>query len=175
MVDDRDILAEFASADALLAAVKKARETGYTQLEAYTPFPVDGLAEAIGFDEDIIPYVGFAGAVFGAAVGFFMQVYVNLDFPLNSGGRDVIAVPAFLVVTFELTILFSALFLLVGMLWLNRLPRLHHPLFDVERFHLASRDRFFLRLSKADPAFKRPEAESFLRTLGPVSISEVAP
>jgi hypothetical protein len=113
--------------------------------------------------------------VFGAAVGFFMQVYVNLDFPLNSGGRDVIAVPAFLVVTFELTILFSALFLLVGMLWLNRLPRLHHPLFDVERFHLASRDRFFLRLSKADPAFKRPEAESFLRTLGPVSVSEVAP
>jgi Protein of unknown function (DUF3341) len=175
MADGRDLLAEFASADALLGAVHKARDEGYTRMDAYTPFPVDGLAEAIGFDEDIIPYVGFAGGVFGAAVAFFMQVYVNLDFPLNSGGRDVIPVPAFLVVTFELTILFSALFLLIGMLWLNRLPRLHHPLFDVERFHLASKDRFFLRLCDGDPAFKRPEAESFLKTLGPVSVSEVAP
>jgi hypothetical protein len=175
MPESADLMAEFSSADALLDAVRQVREAGYRRIEAYTPFPVEGLAEALALDEDIIPIVGFGGAVFGAAVAFFMQAYVNLDFPLNSGGRDVIPVPAFLVVTFELTILFSALFLLVGMLILDRLPRLHHPLFDVERFHLASSDRFFLRLSAGDSRFQRSETEDFLRRLGPISLSQVAP
>jgi ActD protein len=173
MAEGHDLLVEFSSADALLEAVKTARNAGYSKLNAYTPFPVEGLAEALGFKERIMPMIGFAGAVFGAALGYFMQVYVNIDFPLNSGGRDIIPVPAFLVVTFELTILFSAAFLLFGMLALDRLPRLHHPLFDIERFHLASKDRFFLRLSATDPTFNAPDAQAFFRRLSPISVHEV--
>jgi hypothetical protein len=171
MTESRDLLIEFSSANALLDAVRQAREAGYRGLDTYTPFPVEGLAETLGIKERLMPKIGFAGAIFGAILGFLMQIYVNVDFPINSGGRDVIAVPAFLVVTFELTILFSALFLLFGMLALNRLPRLHHPLFDVERFHLASRDRFFLRLSADDPSFEN--ARIFFEEMAPVSLSEV--
>lgn len=171
MVEKRDFLAEFSGAEALLEAVRQAREAGYTRLSAYTPFPVEGLAEALGYREHIVPMLGFAGAVFGAVLGYLMQVYTSLNFPTNSGGRDVVAPPAFLVITFELTILFSALFLLLGMLALNRLPRLHHPLFDVERFRLASRDRFFLRISADDPSFA--DARAFLEKIRPASLNEV--
>jgi hypothetical protein len=169
MADRVRLLAEFASADALLDAVARARDAGFRKLEAYTPFPIEGLAQALGFRERTIGPLTFAGGVFGALVGYFMQVYVNLDYPLNVGGRGVIAVPAFLVVTFELTILFAVLAAILGMLGLNRLPRLNHPLFEVPRFRLASLDRFFLCIESED----RAATERFLRALAPVEISEV--
>jgi hypothetical protein len=164
------LLAEFSSADALLEAIGKARGAGFRRIEAFTPFPVEGLAEALGIRERAIGPLTFAGGVFGALLGYLMQVYVNLDYPLNVGGRDLIAVPAFLVVTFELTILFAVLAAILGMLVLDRLPRLNHPLFEVPRFRLASLDRFFLCLESED----RAAAERLLRSLAPVGISEVA-
>lgn len=164
------LLAEFASADALLEAIGKARGAGFRRIEAFTPFPVEGLAEALGIRERAIGPLTFAGGVFGALLGYLMQIYVNLDYPLNVGGRDLIAVPAFLVVTFELTILFAVLAAIVGMLVLDRLPRLNHPLFEVPRFRLASLDRFFLCLESED----RAAAERLLRSLAPVGVSEVA-
>ena len=170
MADRALLLAEFASADALLKAIHRARSEGFRRMEAFTPFPVEGIAEALGIRERAIGPITFAGGVFGALLGYLMQVYVNLDYPLNVGGRDVIAVPAFLVVTFELTILFAVLAAILGMLVLDRLPRLSHPLFEAPRFRLASLDRFFLCIDSED----RAAAERFLRGLAPVGVSEVA-
>lgn len=167
------LLAEFGSPDALLDALDDARRAGYSRLDAFTPFPIEGLAERIGFRERRVPWLALLGGGFGAALGFGMQVYVNLDYPLNVGGRAVISTPAFLVVSFELMILFAVLFAIVGMLALDRLPRLHHPLFDAERFHLASVDRFFLYVGSDDPRFDRAEAAAFLRGLGAASVTEV--
>jgi hypothetical protein len=171
---DQGLLAEFKTPELLLDAVKRTRQSGYRRIEAFTPFPVEGLADALGIRDGRVPWLGLIGGIFGALSGFLMQVYVNLDFPLNVGGRDVIAVPAFLVVTFELMILFAVLFPILGMLALNRLPCLHHPLFDVERFHLASVDRFFLYIRTADSGHDEAEARSFLSSLDPVSITKVA-
>ena len=170
----RGLLAEFASADALVAAVKRARSEGYSQIDAYTPFPIEGLGPAIGFpDEPKMGWIGFWGAVFGAFIGFFMQVYANLFYPLDIGGRRLIAVPAFLVSTFELMILFSGFSLLFGMLYLNGMPRLYHPVAEAESFGRATRDRFFLCIRGDDPKVRSGEAEIFLKNLSPVSLVEV--
>jgi hypothetical protein len=173
MADRYGLLAEFKTPEALIEAVTRARQSGYRQIEAFTPFPIDGLAEALAFKDSRVLWLGLIGGVFGALFGFFMQVYVSLDFPLNVGGRDVVAVPAFLVVSFELTILFAVLFPIVGMLALNRLPRLHHPLFDAERFHLASIDRYFLCILASDAQYDEDKAGAFLRGLDPVSVTTV--
>lgn len=167
------LLAEFAGADALIRAVRHARAEGYRRIETYTPFPIEGVEEAIGFRENRIAGLCLAGGLSGSALGFLMQVYVNLDFPINVGGRALIAVPAFLVVTFELIILFAVLFAVFGMLALNRLPRLHHPLFDAERFRLASLDRFFLCVRGDDPRFDPKYTADFLQQLAPVTIVQV--
>lgn len=167
------LLAEFATPEAVLEAARRARAAGYRRMDAYTPFPVKGLAEAIGFREARVPRLTLIGGVFGAALAFFMQVYVSLDYPLNVGGRPLVPVPAFLVVTFELTILFAVLFSVGSMLFFNGLPRLHHPLFEAAPFQLESMDRFFLCIESADARFDRQQTAAFLRSLGPLSISEV--
>lgn len=167
------LLAEFDRAETVLAAANRTREAGYRQFDAYTPFPIDGLAEAVGFRDTRVLWLTLVGGLFGAAFAYAMQVYVNLDFPLDVGGRPVVAPPAFLIVTFELLILFAVLFPVVGMLAMNGLPRLHHPLFSVERFHLASRDRFFLCIESDDPMFDLEKTRAFLEGLDPVSVAEV--
>jgi hypothetical protein len=167
------LLAEFASPDALKAAIVRAKTEGYARVEAFTPFPVPGLAEAAGFRDRRIPIACLLGGLAGAATGFVMQVYVSLDYPLNVGGRALIPIPAFAVVTFELTILFAVSAAVIALLWLNGLPRLSHPLFNVERFHLASRNRFFLCIEGRDPRFDVTATRSFLEKLHPVSIAEV--
>lgn len=173
-MDDRyGLLAEFKTAEALLQAVLRARKMGYRRIEAFTPFPIDGLAEALDIRDDRVLWLGLIGGVFGALLGFCMQVYVSLDFPLNVGGRDLVAVPAFLVVSFELMILFAVLFPIAGMLTLNRLPRLNHPLFDVERFHLASIDRYFLCIRATDPQYDEDKSIAFLNGLDPVFVAKV--
>jgi hypothetical protein len=168
------LAAEFADAEALLNAVRQLRADGYRRFEAYSPFPIEGLAEAEGFHEAKIAAATLAGGIIGAATGYGMQVYTNLDFPIDIGGRPLIAQPAFVLITFELMVLFAVTACILAMLVLNRLPKLHHPVFDIERFDLATLDRFFLVIDRDDAQFDRRDSPALLRRLGAVDI-EPAP
>ncbi|MGY3478531.1 DUF3341 domain-containing protein [Bradyrhizobium ottawaense] len=167
------LLAEFRTPEALMAAAREAREAGYRHLDAFTPFPVEGLDRILHIPRPGISFVGLAGAIIGASTALLMQLYVNYDYPLNVGGRPVYAISAFAVVTFELTILFSALSMLIAMLWQNGLPRLNYPVFGAERFHRASRDRFFLCVNADDDQFSAGETSDFLRGIGALSVEFV--
>ncbi len=166
------VLAEFAEPQALVDATRRLRAQGFTRVDAFTPFPVDGLAEALGFSERRVPLATLVGGIVGAVAGFLMQVGTNLDFPLWIGGRPLVAVPAFMLIVFELMVLFAVLGGIGTMLISNRLPRLHHPLFDAERFHLASSDRFFLAVL-AGPGFDPAAARTALARLNPTSLTDV--
>lgn len=168
------LLAEFESADALLAAVHAATGEGYRRLDAYSPFPVEGLAEAIGFRADRLPWIILAGTLLGALIGYGMQWYsAVIDYPFNSGGRPLHAWPAFIVITFELAVLGGAFAAFIGMIVLNGLPRLHHPVFNTRAFQLASRNRFFLVIRADDPEFDREATRAFLEGLKPLAAQEV--
>jgi hypothetical protein len=167
------LLAEFDSPEALLAAARKTREAGYRALDAFTPFPVEGLARTLRLPRPKISWVGLFGGLAGGTFALLMQSYVSFDFPLNVGGRPVYALSAFAVVTFELTILFSALSMIAVMLWQNGLPRLNFPLFAARRFRLASKDRFFLCVESRDAAFDEQVTASFLKGLGAISVELV--
>src|SRR5947209_1982525 len=156
------VLAEFDRPEALTKAARETRATGFRAFDAFTPFPIEGLAEAIGFSDPRVLLATLAGGVFGAALGYGMQVYVNLDFPLNVGGRPLVASTAFVLITFELLVLFAVLFSIGAMLLLNRLPLLHHPLFSVGDFHLASSDKFFLVIFSNDAKFDPERTRDFL-------------
>jgi hypothetical protein len=169
------MLAEFDSPEALLAAAREARGAGYRRLDAFTPFPVEGLSQILRLPRPRISWVGLIGGFSGAAVALFMQLYVNYDYPLDVGGRPVHAISAFVVVTFELTILFSALSMIVVMLWQNGLPRLNHPVFAAHRFHLASKDRFFLCIEGDDAKRDPQNVITFLKRVGALSVELVPP
>jgi hypothetical protein len=171
--EDHGWLAEFPTAERLLDAVKRARVAGFTSIEAYSPFPVEGLAEEIGFRDRAIAWLGFGGGVFGALLGYGMQAWGNLAFPIPIGGRPLVAFQAFSLIAYELMVLFAVLFAIGGMIVLNRLPRLHHPLFDVEHFHLGSSDKFFLLIAIDREAENHDEAHSFLERLKPLHIDRV--
>lgn len=167
------VLAEFENPENLLAATRKARDAGYRNLDAFTPFPVEGLDRILRLPRPTISFVGLGGAIAGASAALLMQLYVNYDYPLNVGGRPVYAISAFAVVTFELTILFSALAMLVAMLWQNGLPRLNYPVFGANRFHLASKDRFFLCVNAQDALFDERDTIAFLTEAGARSVELV--
>jgi hypothetical protein len=168
------LLAEFATADALLAAANRMREAGYRQLEAYAPFAVDGLAEAVGFRRNRVPMITLLGGIAGGAGTYFLQWYAAVvDYPINVGGRPLHSWPSFLPPTFEITILGAALAAVFGMLIANGLPRLRHPLFEVPEFDLATRNRFFLLLPASDPAFDDAADRRLLQDLQPLLVREV--
>jgi hypothetical protein len=167
------LVAEFDRAEALLEAARQARKAGYRRFDAYSPFPIEGLSEAVGFAEPWTPLAFLLGGIAGALIGYFMQVYTSLDFPIDIGGRPTVAPPAFALITFELTVLFSVVSGVTTMILMNGLPRLSHPLFDVESFHLASLNKFFLVIEASDPKYAR-HARRFLESLHPVRI-DVAP
>jgi hypothetical protein len=160
------VAAEFDDADKLVKAARRLRADGYRRFETYTPFPIEGLAEAEGFQESRIGLATLIGGIVGAATGYGMQAYTNLDFPINIGGRPLIANPAFVLITFEMMVLFSVTACILAMLVLNRLPKLYHPVFDLPRFQLASLDRFFLVVDAADPKFDARDSSALLRRLG---------
>jgi hypothetical protein len=169
------LLAEFAEPEAVLDAARKARDEGYRRMEAYSPYPVEGLAEAVGHPPDRVAAVVLTGGILGGLTGFFLQYYANVfSYPLNIGGRPHNSWPSFIPITFELTVLGAALFAVFGMLAMNGLPRPHHPLFGVAEFDLASRDKFFLCIESADPRFDRERTRRFLEGLGSGTIREVA-
>ena len=165
------LLAEFKDAEALLAAARRAREAGYARVEAYSPYPVEGLAEIVGLKRNNVPPIVLASGLVGGIGGYFMQWYsAVISYPINSGGKPLHSWPEFIPVTFELTILAAAVGGFMGMLLLNGLPRLRHPVFNVPEFDLASRNRFFLCVRTAEDA---TAARQFLRELRPLGIWEV--
>ena len=167
------LLGEFGTADALLEAAKRARAEGYRKLDAFSPYPVDGMAETLAIGDQRIGWLAVIGGATGIAATLLLQVFVNRDYPLDAGGRPLIALPAFFVVDFEIMILCAVTFAIVGMLWMNRLPRLHHPLFDTPRFSLASDDHFFLYIAADDPKFDAVGTRGFLGSLGAWTIEAV--
>ncbi len=170
------VLAEFSTPDELLAATRGARQAGYRQMDAYTPFPVEGLAEALGFQRTGLPFLVLLGGIVGGVGGYVMQYWMAaIDYPLNVGGRPLHSWPAFIPVTFELTILVAALAAVLGMLALNGLPMPYHPLFHVPRFELATRNGFFLCIEARDPQFDRDETRRFLESVKAREVSDVEP
>jgi hypothetical protein len=167
-------MAEFDTPQALVDAAKRTHEAGYNKIDAYSPFPIEGLAEEIGFHYNEVPLVVLIGGIIGGITGYVMQYWMSaVDYPLNIGGKPPHSWPAFIVITFEMTILFAVISAVFGMLALNGLPMPYHPVFNVPRFALASKDRFFLMVFSSDPKYDPAGTRNFLASLQPRSISEV--
>jgi hypothetical protein len=167
------LLGEFETPEALVAAARAARRAGYRALDAFTPFPLPTLYPVLRLRDYRVLWLGLWGGMFGFSLALAMQMFTNFDYPINAGGRPLYALSAFAVVAFELTVLFAALTPAIGMLVLNGLPRLHHPVFDAPRFHRASRDRFFLCILATDAKFERSSGTAFLREAGAQSVAVV--
>jgi hypothetical protein len=170
------LLAEFDNPEEIVEAADAARAAGYRKLDAYTPFPVEGLPEAIGFRRTRLPLIIFIGGLLGCIGGFALQYWcAKVDYPINVGGRPLNSWPMFVPVTFEVTILSAALAAVVGLFALNGLPMPYHPVFNVPEFALASRNRFFLCLEASDPIFDVDKARNLFARLNARGIYEVAP
>jgi hypothetical protein len=170
------LMAEFDDPKALVAATAAAYEQGYRQMDAYSPIPIEELSEAMGIHRTAVPAIVLLGGIVGGLTGYGLQYWVSvIAYPINVAGRPFNSVPSFVPVTFELTILFAALTAVFGMIALNRLPTLYHPVFNVPRFALATRDRFFLCIETADPKFDMQATREFLESFAPREVSEVVP
>ena len=168
------LMAEFDNPSDLVAAALRAREAGYRKMDGYSPYPIEELAEAIGFHSSRLPLIVLMGGLTGCVGGYFLQYWISvMDYPLNIGGRPLNSWPFFIPVTFETTVLVAALAAVFGMLGLNGLPMPYHPVFNVSRFALATRDRFFLCIEAMDPKFDHEETMRFLKTLQPRNVFEV--
>ena len=168
------LLAEFESPEALVHAAHCVHAQGYRRYDAYSPFPVEGLTEALGQRPTRLPLVVLIGGVLGGLGGYLLQYWsMAVNYPLNVGGRPLNSWPLFIPVTFECTVLGAALAAVVGMLALNGLPMPYHPLFHVERFALATRDRFFLCIEARDRKFDRAATARFLQSLQAREVSDV--
>jgi hypothetical protein len=168
------LMAEFDDPTALVEAARRTSSAGYKKIDAYTPFPVEELAEAIGFHKNGVPLVVLVGGILGGLSGYLMQYWIaGMAYPVNVGGKPLNSWPAFIVVTFEMTILFAGIAAVFGMLALNGLPMPYHPVFNVERFAFASKDRFFLIIFSSDAKYEPVETRRFLESLHPRSLSEV--
>jgi hypothetical protein len=169
------LMAEFEDPNQLVAAAHRAREAGYRRMDAYSPLPIEELHEAIGFHDSKLPLIVLIGGIIGCVAGYLLQYWVSTTaYPLNVGGKPLNSWPAFIPVTFECTILGAALSAVFGMLALNGLPQPYHPVFNVARFALASRNRFFLCIEARDKKFHLAETRRFLETLEAREVTVVA-
>jgi hypothetical protein len=168
------LLAMFETHHELLAAARKAHEQGYRRMDGYSPFPVEGLTEALGHKKTLVPLVVLLGGIVGGLGGYFMQWFAMArHYPLNVAGRPLHSWPAFVPITFELTILSAALCALLSMVLFNKLPQPYHPVFNVADFTRASVDRFFLCIEAGDPKFDRQGTREFLQSLQAQEVVEV--
>ena len=169
------IMAEFGDPTAVVVAARRANEAGYRKMDAYTPFPIEELAEALGYrSRGRLPKIVLLGGITGALGGFFLQYWCSvIAYPINIGGRPLNSWPSFIPITFETTVLLAALSTVLGMLALNGLPTPYHPVFNVPEFALATRDRFFLCIESSDPRFDPQATRRFLEGLGPQKVFDV--
>ena len=168
------LMAEFENPNDLVAAARQAREAGFVKLDAYTPYPIEALAEALGIHDRRLPAVVLGGGILGGLLGYALCYWTSvMAYPLNIGGKPYHSAPAFIVPTFETTILFAAFAAVLGMLGLNGLPMPYHPVFNAPRFALASRDRFFLCIEASDPKFDHDQTWAFLTRLGARVVMDV--
>jgi hypothetical protein len=168
------LMAEFDSPQQLVDAAHKTHGAGYKEIDAYSPFPVEGLADAIGFHKNRVSLVVLIGGIIGGLSGYLLQYYVAvISYPVNIGGRPLHSWPSFIIVTFELTILFGGLSAAIGMLALNGLPLPYHPVFNVPAFSKATENKFFLVVSASDPKYDAARTREFLKGLAPRAVSEV--
>src|SRR5215472_13670973 len=169
------VMAEFDNPGALVSATRAAREHGYRKLDAYSPFPIEELNDVLHLHKNRLPLIVLCGGILGGLTGYLLQYYVTvIYFPINIAGRPLHSWPAYIIITFEMTILFAAISAVLGLLALCGLPMPYHPTFNVPRFATASRNRFFLCIEAADPLFDHDQTCSFLETLEPREVSEVA-
>ncbi|PDW03998.1 DUF3341 domain-containing protein [Candidatus Viridilinea mediisalina] len=171
------VMAEFETPDELIAAAHAARHAGYTRMDAFSPFPIEEVIEEVAPGDTGVPRLVLIAGLTGAATGFILQYIGNvIDYPLNIGGRplDITNWPAMIPITFEMGILMAAFTAAISMVILNGLPSPYHPVFNVPRFERASQDAFFLCIEATDPLFDRAQTSSFLRSLGPMQVTEVA-
>jgi len=170
------VMAEFSTPTDAVMAARKAREAGYTRMDAYSPFAVEELSEAVGFHHTRLPLVVLIGGILGCVGGVAMQYWVAaVAYPLNVGGRPLFSWPSFVPITFECTVLAAAASAVFGMLALNGLPMPYHPVFNVGRFAMASRDHFFLVIESTDPKFERHRTADFLLHMDGVQGVEEVP
>jgi hypothetical protein len=177
MVMDKNLhglLAEFDTATELVDAAREVRDAGYTKTDAFSPFPLHEIDEALGIRRSILPVLVFFGGITGTLTGIGLQVFVHyIDYPLNVGGRPFLSWPSFVPPAYELTILLAGFTAVFGMLFLNGLPRPYHPLFNVPRFSLATREKFFLLIETEDPQFEYDKTRHFLEGLQPQEVFDV--
>jgi hypothetical protein len=167
------LLAEFSTHEQLLRAAEKAYANGFRQMDAYAPFPIEGLAEALG-KKTRLPLLVLIGGIVGGLSAYYMQWDANvISYPINIGGRPLNSWPAFVPITFELTVLGAALTAFFFSLGLSGLPKPYHPLFNVPEFERASQDRFFLCIESGDQIFDPQKTREFLQSLNPSSVAEV--
>lgn len=168
------LVAEFDTPEKLISAAEKARLAGFKKLDAYSPFPIHGLSDAIGFRDVKVPYLVFAGGLVGAFVGYGLQFYAHvLDYPMNVGGKPLVSIPSMIPITFEMTILVAGLTAFFSMIALNGLPKPYHSIFNTPGFNRASQDRFFLAIESGDPQFDSDKTRQFLAEMAPLSVHEV--
>jgi hypothetical protein len=168
------LMAQFDNPTTIVEAANKAYQSGYRRMDAFSPFPIEELSEAIGFKRNMVSPIVFTGGLIGFFTALGMLYYLTaIDYPLNVGGRPLGSWPAFIPITFELTVLFASLSAVFGMLLLNGFPRPHHPVFNIPSFDRASQDRFFLLIEADDPKFDIEQTRSFLQSLNPVEVSDV--
>ena len=168
------LMAEFDNPTALVNAARATRDAGYRKLDAYTPFPIEELSDALHLHKNKLALIVLLGGITGLIAGYLMQYYVTvIYFPINIAGRPLNSWPSFIIVTFEMTILFSGLSAVFGMLALNGLPMPYHPVFNVPQFDRASKDRFFLVIFSSDKNYDASRTREFLESLNPISIAEV--
>jgi hypothetical protein len=168
------LMAEFDNPTDLVEAARRTYDAGYRRINGYSPFPIEELSDAIGFHNTRLPLIVLIGGILGGLGGYFMMYYMEvIDYPINVGGRPFHSWPAFIPITFETTVLGAALAAIFGMLALNKLPQPYHPVFNAERFALATRDRFFLVIEADDPKFDHDKVLEFMNTLNAKEVVDV--
>ena len=168
------LMAEFDNVNDVVTAARRVYRAGYRKIDAYSPFPLEELSEAIGFHKNGVALVCLIGGLLGGSAAFTLQWWINtISYPVNIGGRPLNSWPSFIIVTFEMTILFSGLSAVFGMLALNGLPMPYHPVFNVPQFESVTKDHFFIVIFSSDKNYDPAHTREFLEELGPISVAEV--